>query len=218
MIGFNKEMRKLDKQMEEMKKNYAKYNQISKQNLLNISYEDMLFMIKMESMAKPVAEFQKYIPSELEAKIIDDDLLAIKNKYPKDESVNDMLKVLQMIRITDFRVKQFLEVGQRLDASKDDPTYESYGAVKLLIYWSAFAPIRKIINKYDRLDDLFTTDFHMDIFDKFVDETVTARENFNEVSIRLTKIEYEKSNQRLERMREQKRQLQEQMRGFGGRF
>lgn len=218
MIGFNKEMRKLDKQMEEMKKNYAKYNQISKQNLLNISYEDMLFMIKMESMAKPVAEFQKYIPSELEAKIIDDDLLAIKNKYPNDESVNDMLKVLQMIRITDFRVKQFLEIGQRLDASKDDPTYESYGAVKLLIYWSAFAPIRKIVNKYDRLDDLFTTDFHMDIFDKFVDEAVTARKNFNEVSIRLTKIEYEKSNQRLERMREQKRQLQEQMRGFGGRF
>lgn len=218
MIGFNKEMRKLDKQMEEMKKNYAKYNQISKQNLLNISYEDMLFMIKMESMAKPVAEFQKYIPSELEAKIIDDDLLAIKNKYPNDESVNDMLKVIQMIRIADFRAKQFLEVGQRLDASKDDPTYESYGAVKLLIYWSAFAPIRKIVNKYDRLDDLFTTDFHMDIYDKFVDETVTARENFNEVSIRLTKIEYEKSNQRLERMREQKRQLQEQMRGFGGRF
>lgn len=218
MIGFNKEIRKLDKQMEEMKKNYAKYNQISKQNLLNISYEDMLFMIKMESMAKPVAEFQKYIPSELEAKIIDDDLLAIKNKYPNDERINDMLKVLQMIRIADFRAKQFLEVGQRLDASKDDPTYESYGAVKLLIYWSAFAPIRKIVNKYDRLDDLFTTDFHMNIYDKFVDETVTARENFNEVSIRLTKIEYEKSNQRLERMREQKRQLQEQMRGFGGRF
>ena len=218
MIGFNKEIRKLDKQMEEMKKNYAKYNQISKQNLLNISYEDMLFMIKMESMAKPVAEFQKYIPSELEAKIIDDDLLAIKNKYPNDERINDMLKVLQMIRIADFRAKQFLEVGQRLDASKDDPTYESYGTVKLLIYWSAFAPIRKIVNKYDRLDDLFTTDFHMNIYDKFVDETVTARENFNEVSIRLTKIEYEKSNQRLERMREQKRQLQEQMRGFGGRF
>lgn len=218
MIGFNKEMRRLDKQMEEMKKNYAKYNQLSKQKLENISYKDMLFMTKMESMAKPIAEFQKYIPSELEAKIIDEDLLAIKNKYLNDENVNDMLKVLQMIRIADFRAKQFLEVGQRLNASKDDPTYESYGAVKLLIYWSAFAPIRKIVNKYDRLDDLFTTDFHMDIYDKFVDATRTARENFNEVSIRLTKIEFEKSNQKLERMREQKRQLQEQMRGFGGRF
>lgn len=218
MISFNKETRRLDKQMKEMKKNYAKYNEISKQKLENISYEDMLFMTKMESMAKPVAEFQKYIPSELEAKIIDDDLLAIRKKYPNYESVNDMLKVIQMIRVTDFRAKQFLEVGQRLNASKDDPTYESYGAVKLLIYWSAFAPIRKIVNKYDRLDDLFTTDFHMDIYDKFIQDTMTARENFNEVSIRLTKIEYEKSNQRLERMREQKKQLREQMWGFGRRF
>lgn len=218
MISFNKEMRRLDKQMKEMKKNYAKYNEISKQKLENISYEDMLFMTKMESMAKAVAEFQKYIPSELEAKIIDDDLLAIRKKYPNYESVNDMLKVIQMIRVTDFRAKQFLEVGQRLNASKDDPTYESYGAVKLLIYWSAFAPIRKIVNKYDRLDDLFTTDFHMDIYDKFIHDTMTARENFNEVSIRLTKIEFEKSNQRLEEMREQKKQLREQMWGFGRRF
>lgn len=30
MIGFNKEIRKLDKQMEEMKKNYAKLSNLDK--------------------------------------------------------------------------------------------------------------------------------------------------------------------------------------------
>lgn len=217
-MDYKAEIKMIKKQMKEMKKDYERYMKIFEQVFEDISYEDMLFIAKIDSTAKPVAEFQKYIPSELEAKIIDDDLLAIKDKYPNDESVNDMLKVLQMIRITDFRAKQFLEVGQRLNASKDDPTYESYGAVKSLIYWSAFAPIRKIVNKYDRLDELFTSDFHMDIYNKFVQDTMTARDNFKEVSNRLRKIEIEKTNQRIERTREQQRKLQEQMRGFGGRF
>ncbi len=217
-MDYKTEIKMIKKQMKEMKKDYERYMKIFEQVFEDISYEDMLFIAKIDSTAKPVAEFQKYIPSELEAKIIDDDLLAIQEKYPNDESVNDMLKVLQMIRITDFRAKQFLEVGQRLNASKDDPTYESYGAVKSLIYWSAFAPIRKIVNKYDRLDELFTSDFHMDIYNKFVQETMTARDNFKEVSNRLRKIEIEKTNQRIERTREQQRKLQEQMRGFGGRF
>lgn len=217
-MDYKAEIKMIKKQMKEMKKDYERYMKIFEQVFEDISYEDMLFIAKIDSTAKPVAEFQKYIPSELEAKIIDDDLLAIQDKYPNDESVNDMLKVLQMIRITDFRAKQFLEVGQRLNASKDDPTYESYGAVKSLIYWSAFAPIRKIVNKYDRPDELFTSDFHMDIYNKFVQETMTARDNFKEVSNRLRKIEIEKTNQRIERTREQQRKLQEQMRGFGGRF
>lgn len=215
-MSFDAQMRAYDKELERMKRDLDKYTEILNQEFDEITYEDMLFRMKHDTISNPVAEFQKYIPKELEAKIIDNDLLDIKNKYSNDESINDMLKILQMIRITDFRAKRFLEVGKELGASKDDPTYESYGAVKFLIYWSAFAPIKRITNKYNRLDDLFKTDFHKSIYEKFVNETYTARRNFKGVSDRLRKVAMKESEQRMEAMRREQRRLEDEIGGLGG--
>ena len=110
-MDFDAQMRAYDKELERMKRDLDRYSEICDQEFDEITYEDMLFRMKHDTISNPVAEFQKYIPKELEAKIIDNDLLDIRNKYPNDESINDMLKILQMIRITDFRAKRVLEVG-----------------------------------------------------------------------------------------------------------
>lgn len=217
-MNFKNQMRKYDKKLAKMKIDLDKYTEIVNQNFDDISYDDMLFRMKYDTISNPVKEFQKHIPNELKKEIIDSDLLAIQNKYSNDRSVSDMLKILQMIRITEFRVKRFLEIGKRYGADKDDPTYESYGAVKFLIYWSAYAPIRDIINKYNSLDDIFKTSFHKSIYDKFVKETYQARKNFQEVSDRLRIIAMKQSEYKMDQMRKEQRRIEEQMENFRGRF
>ncbi|MDU2109057.1 MAG: hypothetical protein E7G36_00035 [Peptoniphilus rhinitidis] len=217
-MNYDKMIRQYNKELKKMGKDLEKYKKICNQYFLDINYDDMLFRMKYDAIARPVPEFQKYIPNELEAKIIDDDLLAVDKRYSGDRSVNDMLKVIQMIRITDFRTKKFLEVGKRMRASNDDPTYESYSAVKFLIYWSAYVPIKRIVDKYNSSDELFKTEFHRNIYNNFIDDTYKARKNFEEVADRLRVIAMRQSRQRMDEIQREKENLINEYNNLRNRF
>ncbi|WP_019139212.1 hypothetical protein [Peptoniphilus timonensis] len=64
-MNFKDQMRKYDKKLAKMKIDLDKYTEIVNQNFDDISYDDMLFRMKYDTISNPVKEFQKHIPNEI---------------------------------------------------------------------------------------------------------------------------------------------------------